>query len=111
MPLEKKRKFRSKALQGVYDKYVGDDPEKIEEFEAEYSNSQVAKNIFELRQQAGLSQRELAERVGTQASVICRLEDADYDGHSLSMLRRIATALDQRVEIRFVPVRKEALRA
>lgn len=111
MPQGKKRKFKSKSLQGVYDKYIGDDPEKIEEFEAEYWNSQIAKDIYELRQQAGLSQRELAEKVGTQASVICRLEDADYDGHSLSMLRRIAMALDQRVEIRFVPVRKQELGA
>ena len=48
------------------------------------------------------SARELA-RVGTTASVICRLEDADYDGHSLAMLRRIAGALGLRVEVRFVP--------
>ncbi len=40
--------------------------------------------------------------VGTTASVICLLEDADYEGHSLSMLRRIAAALHRRVEIRFV---------
>jgi transcriptional regulator with XRE-family HTH domain len=52
---------------------------------------------------AGLSQRKLAERVGTSASAICRLEDADYEGHSLSILKRIAEALDQRVEVRFVP--------
>jgi len=43
---------------------------------------------------------------GISKSVICRLEDADYDGHSLSLLKRIAEALDKRVEIRFVPVRK-----
>ena len=49
---------------------------------------------------AGLSQRELAKRAGTTASVICRLEDADYEGHSLAMLRRIAAALDRRLEIR-----------
>lgn len=109
--LVQKRKFKSKALQGVYDKYIGDDREKIQEFEDEYSNAQVANDICSLRQQAGLTQRELAERVGTQASVICRLEDADYDGHSLSMLRRIATALDQKVEIRFVPARKDEIRA
>jgi hypothetical protein len=36
-------------------------------------------------------------------SVISRLEDADYDGHSLAMLRRIAAALKKRVEIRFLP--------
>jgi hypothetical protein len=46
--------------------------------------------------------------IGTTASVICRLEDADYEGHSLAMLRRIAAALNQRVEIRFVPIRRSA---
>jgi hypothetical protein len=46
----------------------------------------------------------LARLVGTTASVICRLENADYEGHSLVMLNRIAAALRQRVEIRFVPV-------
>jgi transcriptional regulator with XRE-family HTH domain len=49
-----------------------------------------------------LSQRELAARVGTSASAICRLEDADYEGHSLSLLKRIAAALGTRIEIRFV---------
>jgi len=63
----------------------------------------VARQILQLRTSAGLSQRQLAKLVGTTASVICRLEDADYEGHSLAMLRRIAGALGQRVEIRFVP--------
>ena len=31
------------------------------------------------------------------------LEDADYEGHSLSMLQRIGEALHRRIEIRFVP--------
>jgi hypothetical protein len=51
---------------------------------------------------------ELDDRVGTTASVISRLEDDDYAGHSLAMLRRIATALNKRVEIRFVPLRSRA---
>jgi predicted transcriptional regulator len=59
-----------------------------------------------LRTKAGLSQRELAKKIGTTASVICRLEDSDYDGHSLSLLKRIAEALDKRVEIRFVSVKR-----
>jgi transcriptional regulator with XRE-family HTH domain len=63
----------------------------------------VARKIYDLRQEAGLSQRALAKIVGTSASAICRLEDADYEGHSLAMLSRIAQALDRRVEIRFVP--------
>jgi hypothetical protein len=49
---------------------------------------------------------QLGKLIGTTASVIWRLEDADYEGHSLAMLRRIAAALNQRIEIRFVPVRR-----
>ena len=49
--------------------------------------------------------------IGTTASVICRLEDADYEGHSLAMLNRIAGALHRRVEIRFVPIRKPRIQA
>jgi predicted transcriptional regulator len=48
----------------------------------------------------------LAERIGTKQSVISRLEDADYEGHSLTMLQRIATALGQCVEIRFLAPKK-----
>lgn len=62
----------------------------------------------DLRTRARLTQRQLAKRVGTTASVICRLEDADYEGHSLAMLRRIAAALNKRVEIRFVENKRKA---
>lgn len=68
------------------------------------SNAEIAREIVGLRTAAGLSQRALAELVGTTASVICRLEDAGYDGHSLAMLKRIAAALGRTVEVRFVPV-------
>lgn len=64
---------------------------------------EIAESIHLLRTAAGLTQKELAELIGTAPSVISRLEDADYRGHSVAMLRRIATALDRRVEIRFVP--------
>jgi hypothetical protein len=43
-------------------------------------------------------------------SVVSLLEDDDYDGHTLAMLRRIATALNKRVEIRFVSLRSRAAR-
>jgi ribosome-binding protein aMBF1 (putative translation factor) len=68
----------------------------------ELANAEIAGQIYELRTKAGLSQRQLAAKIGTTASVICRLEDADYTGHSLAMLRRIAAGLNKRVEIRFV---------
>jgi ribosome-binding protein aMBF1 (putative translation factor) len=62
----------------------------------------VAQLIYAARTDAGLSQAELADRIGTKQSVISRLEDADYEGHSLTMLHRIAAALGQCVEIRFL---------
>ena len=94
---------KSKTLGYLYDRFIGDDPEQVASYEKALTNAEVAGAIHALRTEAGLSQRALAERVGTTASVICRLEDADYDGHSLSMLRRVAAAVGRRVEIRFPP--------
>ena len=85
---------------------AGHDPKRQQAFEEEVANREVAQRIYELRQHAGLSQAELARRVGTTQSVISRLEDADYDGHSLAMLNRIAAAVERRVDIRFLPRRR-----
>ena len=83
-------------------------PARLKNLEEARANEEIARTIRELRVGAGLTQTQLAKLVGTTASVICRLEDADYEGHSLAMLRRIAGALHQRVEIRFVPIRVPA---
>ena len=69
----------------------------------------MARQIFKLRNKAGLTQQQVAKLIGTAPSVISRLEDADYEGHSLSMLRRVATALQARIQIRFVPIKDDAL--
>lgn len=63
----------------------------------------IAQQVYDLRIRAGLTQKQLADRVGTTASVISRLEDADYDRHSMAMLRRIASAAGHKVEVRFIP--------
>ena len=76
-----------------------DDPQRKASVEAERINAQVARMIYDRRNDAGLTQKELAQLVGTTQSVISRLEDADYDGHSLSMLSRIAEALKQKMTI------------
>jgi ribosome-binding protein aMBF1 (putative translation factor) len=104
----KKRNRTSDAAEILHRRYFRGNPERLAELEEERANAQVARKLYALRTDAGFSQRELAKRVGTTASVICRLEDADYEGHSLGMLRRIATALEKRVEIRFVPAGKSA---
>ena len=46
--------------------------------------------VREMREGAGLTQTGLARKVGTTQSVIAGLEDAEYSGHSLTMLERIA---------------------
>ena len=90
----------------LHRRYYAGRPERLAALEEMRAAEDVARQILQLRSEAGLSQRQLAKLVGTTASVICRLEDADYEGHSLAMLRRIAAALRQRVEIRFVPCGK-----
>lgn len=64
---------------------------------------EIAQMIYDVRTKSGLSQQELAELVGTQQMVILQLENADYEGDSLTMLERIAGALNLRVELRIVP--------
>jgi DNA-binding XRE family transcriptional regulator len=83
-------------------------PARLKSLEEARANEEIARKIHELRSAAGITQTQLGKLIGTTSSVICRLEDADYEGHSLAMLRRIAGALNQRVEIRFVPIRRSA---
>jgi ribosome-binding protein aMBF1 (putative translation factor) len=102
MPIQKNQKRTSDTLV-IMDRLTGNSREMADLLEQERANLDIARKIYELRTKARLSQAELARKVGTTQSVISRLEDADYNGHSLAMLRRIASALEKRVEIRFVP--------
>ena len=65
-----------------------------------------SRKISQLRRGVALTQKQLATLVGTTTSVICRLEDADYERRSPAMLRRIAGALNKRVELNATPSRK-----
>ena len=56
--------------------------------------------VREMREAAGLRQADLAKLIGTTQSVIARLEDAEYKGHSLSMLERIAAACSVNLKLR-----------
>ena len=59
----------------------------------------VALQLAALREQAGLSQRDLARKLKTSQQQISRLESPGYEGHSLSMLRRVARVLHARVRV------------
>jgi DNA-binding XRE family transcriptional regulator len=106
--LTKKLEIAADAVEMIYKRLYAGKPERISGLEEARANDEIARKIFALRTKAGLTQAQLGKLIGTTASVICRLEDADYEGHSLAMLRRIAAALNQRVEIRFVPIRRAA---
>ena len=88
----------------IIERMIGDDAEVREMYEQAKVNVHVAQLIYDARTEAGLSQEELARMIGTTQSVISRLEDADYEGHSLSMLSRIAQALNREVKIDLVPI-------
>ena len=104
--MNKKNKYGD-ALDILHERYYKGHPEREASLEEERANLQIACRIYRLRKAAGLTQKELSARIGTTASVISRLENADYAGHSLGMLRRIAAALDKKVEIRFVSIKKK----
>jgi ribosome-binding protein aMBF1 (putative translation factor) len=101
--MARNRRYASESLEYLHRRYVGEDPERRAAFEAALADAEVAGDIHRLRTEAGLTQAQLARKVGTATSVISRLEDAEYTGHSLSMLRRVAAALGRRVEVRFPP--------
>src|SRR5258707_2388209 len=75
------------------------DPDFAERFKRAGEAWDVALQLAALREEAGLSQLELARKLRTTQQQISRLESPSYEGHSLSMLRRVAKALHARVRV------------
>jgi transcriptional regulator with XRE-family HTH domain len=85
-----------------FDRYLEEqlkDPDFVRRYQKAGEAWDVALQLAALRKKAGLSQKELAKRVGTSQQQISRLESTSYEGHSLSMLRRVAEALGATVHI------------
>jgi DNA-binding XRE family transcriptional regulator len=97
-----KKRPTSDAIEILHRRYYQGRPDRIGGLAEAEARDTVARKIYRIRKGAGLTQQQLAKLVGTTTSVISRLEDADYEGHSLTMLHRIAEALDKRLEVRFV---------
>jgi transcriptional regulator with XRE-family HTH domain len=75
------------------------DPSFAEKFGNAGKAWDLALQLVSLRKKVGLSQKELAKRVGTSQQQISRLESPSYEGHSLSMLRRVAEVLGATVRV------------
>src|SRR2546428_3673725 len=105
--MSKKKRFRTTtdALEIIDQRFFRGRADREAALAEAKLHAEIAQRIYEMRQRAGLTQRQLAKLIGTSASAISRLESADYDGHSLTMLQRISGVLNRRLEVRFVPVR------
>ena len=83
----------------VIDDFIGGDDALREMIRQEVLNAEIGQMIYDARTKAGLTQQQLASRLGTTQSVISRLESANYECHSLRMLQRIAGVLGQKLEL------------
>ncbi len=93
------KKHTRNAVEILRNRYVKNDPKRKASVATERMNAEIARLLYTMRTEAGLTQQQLAELVGTTQSVISRLEDSDYDGHSLNMLNRIAEALHKKLSV------------
>jgi transcriptional regulator with XRE-family HTH domain len=85
-----------------FDRYLAEqmkDPAFAARFKQAGEAWDVALQLAALREQAGLSQAELARKLKTTQQQISRMESPGYEGHSLSTLRRVAKALHARVRV------------
>jgi len=104
LTMSQERKPTTDAVEILHRLYYEGNLARLASLEEERANSEISRQIYDLRTEAGLTQQELAKLVGVSASVIDDLEEADYEGNALAMLRRIAASLNKRVEIQFVPL-------
>jgi ribosome-binding protein aMBF1 (putative translation factor) len=81
------------------------DPAFVARFEEAGEAWDIALQIAALREEAGLSQKDLARKLKTSQQQISRLESPGYEGHSLRMLRRLAKVLHARVRVVLEPQR------
>lgn len=93
---------KSEMMQFLYDRYIQIDPGLKEGMDEERWHNDIAQMVYDLRNQSGLSQKELADKAGITESIVAQMEDADYDGNVIDMFRKIILALDKKIEIRVV---------
>lgn len=96
-------------LDRTMEKILKEDPSFQEELDKADRAWDIAFQIRDLREKADLTQKQLAELVGTKQSNISRIEAADYTQYTLTSLEKVTKALKAKLEIRIVPVdRREA---
>lgn len=92
-------KKTSDAYEILHARFIKGKPKMEAMLKQEEQRLKLAAWLREIRENAGISQTELARRIGTTGSAISRLEDPDYEGHSLKTLQRIVSALGMGLEL------------
>ncbi len=92
----------SDAVFMIRHQFIGDDPEMLRLYAEAQVTADIQQAVYDLREQAGLTQQQFAERVGVEPCVIDDLEEGDYDGDSMAMLLKIAVAFGKKCELRLV---------
>ena len=91
--MTKRTKPSTDALEILSRRFYAGKPARLKNLKETRSNEEIARKIHRLRTAANLTQTQLAKLIGTTASVISRLEDGDYEGHSLAMLHAQTAAM------------------
>jgi DNA-binding XRE family transcriptional regulator len=89
---------RKKKGQQAYDLYWAEqmaDPEFRRVYEEEAAKKELWLQLVEARMSAGLTQQELAERLGVSQAQVARIEKRGYDAYTLNTLRRYVDALGE----------------
>ena len=89
------------AYQAWRDTLLGD-PEAREIYKEEAAKKELWLQLVEARQAAGLTQAELARRLGVSQAQVARIEKSGYDSYTLNTLRRYVQALGKRLEVAVV---------
>lgn len=85
-----------------YRRELMEDPEVVKAYQELQPEFAIIKKIIEARVKRGVSQEKLAEKMETKQSAISRLESGTANP-SLNFLKKLAKALDSRLEIRLIP--------
>jgi DNA-binding XRE family transcriptional regulator len=105
--MSNEKKTTKDAVEIMHRRYIKGKKRRLKYIEQEKKRIEIAQKIYELRTKADLTQKQLADLIGTRQSVISRLENAEYTGHTLKILDKIAEAVHCKVKIDFVPINGE----
>lgn len=78
-------------------------PELVDEVSDAQIFSEIAHQLYTLRKQSGITQKELAEKIDLKQSNISRWEKAGYQGYKIKVLSKLARTLGGKLEVSLIP--------